>query len=288
MPRVLRRLLLALTVAALAAPGSAAAATVELDSGHGAPPVRAAALAGSYGGAFAGRVRFFLAAVPAPPLRIRVFEPPAPPSAATGSRPTGESAAACTWPGAACRAVHSGRAWPGPRSALPPRPATPSAASRPPARLLGADGYALADVGLAPVALGPARTVARGRGWVATATRIAVPDSTPGIVVPDKTICVQVTRGAPRGLSADCLYDAPGRVRVSATCAPRLVHVFGAGARATLGLLGGRRRAATARHGAWHAVLRGDEALRAVRVAGRTVDLAVPPAAAQCGYSAFR
>jgi hypothetical protein len=155
------------------------------------------------------------------------------------------------------------------------------------ARLVGADGHPLADIGLSPVALGPARTVARGRGWVATATRIAAPDSTPGIVIPRESTCVQVTRRPPRGLSGDCLEDFPGRVRATVTCAPRLLHVFGAGRRATLVLADGRRRTATARHGAWHAVLRGGEALRAVRVAGRTRDLAVPPAAAQCGYSAF-
>jgi hypothetical protein len=154
------------------------------------------------------------------------------------------------------------------------------------ARLLGADGHPIADVGLAPVALGRPRVVARGRGWVASATPILDPGSSPLGVLPTRITCTQVTRRLPRTLSRACLDDATGRVRVSATCAPRLVHVFGAGRGATLVLAGGRRLTATARHGAWHAVLRGHQALRAVRVAGRTRALALPPAAAQCGYSA--
>jgi len=147
------------------------------------------------------------------------------------------------------------------------------------ARLLGADGYPLADVGLAPVVLGQ-HTVARGRGWAATATRIEVAAAIPGAVVPVETTCVQVTRG----LSPDCLDDAPGTIHVAATCSPRVVHVFGPGRAATLELADGRRRAATARHGGWHALLRAHEALRAVRIAGKRVRLAVQPPAAQCGY----
>jgi hypothetical protein len=126
--------------------------------------------------------------------------------------------------------------------------------------------------------------VARGRGWIVTATRIAVPQAERGQVVSLPLTCVQVARRVPRGLSEDCLDDGTGRVRVLATCSPRLLHVFGAGARPTLVLADGRRRVATRRHGAWHALLHAHEALRTVRVNGDTTRVSVPPAAQQCGY----
>jgi hypothetical protein len=154
------------------------------------------------------------------------------------------------------------------------------------ARLIGADGHPLADVGLAPLARARPRTVARGRGWIATATPLFTPDAFPDAVLPLSTTCLQVTRHTPRDLSEDCLDDAPGRVRVVATCAPRLVHVFGVGRRATLVLKDGRRRAATVRHGAFHVVLRGHEALRRVVEGRSSVRLRVPPPARQCGYRA--
>jgi hypothetical protein len=153
-------------------------------------------------------------------------------------------------------------------------------------RLLGADGRPLAAVGLVPVARGPQRTVARGRGWVVTATRIAVPQAQRGDVASLPGTCVQVARRVPHRLSDDCLDDGTGRVRVLATCAPRLVHVFGAGSRPTLVLADGRRRVPARRHNAWHTLLRGREALRAVRVDGDTTPVSVPPAAEQCGYRA--
>src|SRR5262249_44964448 len=137
------------------------------------------------------------------------------------------------------------------------------------ARMNGADGHPLADIGLAPVALERPRTVARGRHWVATATTIFTPSAFPEAIFPLQVKCLQVTPHTPRDLSEDCLEDAPGRVRVVATCAPRLVHIFGVGRRATLVLTDGRRRAATVRHGAFHAVLRRHEALRRV-ILGRS------------------
>ena len=75
-----------------------------------------------------------------------------------------------------------------------------------------------------------------------------------------------------------------GRIRVVATCSPRLVHVFGVGRGVTLVLADGRRRAATERHGAFHAVLRGREALRRVLMRGAAASLRIPPPAEQCGY----
>jgi hypothetical protein len=154
------------------------------------------------------------------------------------------------------------------------------------ARLIGADGHPLADVGLAPVAQARPRTVARGHGWIATATPILITDSAFGAPIPLSTTCLQVTGLPPRGLSEDCLDDGPGRVRVVATCRPRLVHVFGLGRRATLVLAGGRRRTAIGHHGAFHALLRRHERLRRVIEGRRCVRLRVPPPAEQCGYRA--
>jgi hypothetical protein len=154
------------------------------------------------------------------------------------------------------------------------------------ARLIGADGHPLADVALAPVTRARPRVVARGRGWVATATPILIPEGFPDIRFPLSTTCVQATGHTPRGISEDCLDDGPGRVRVVATCTPRLAHVFGLGRHATLVLAGGRRRAAIVRHGVFHALLRGHERLRRLIEGRRSVRLRIPPPAEQCGYRA--